>query len=78
MVPFDTQSPFITSGIRVGTPAITTRGIKEKNISNIVDLIDRIVLNHNDESVISSTKKEVNNLMNKYPIFAINWLIQLT
>ena len=61
MVPFDTQSPFITSGIRVGTPAITTRGIKENNISNIVDLIDRIVLNHNDESVISSTKKEVNN-----------------
>ena len=72
MVPFDTQSPFITSGIRVGTPAITTRGIKENNISNIVDLIDRIVLNHNDESVISSTKKEVNNLMNKYPIFATN------
>ncbi len=72
MVPFDTQSPFITSGIRVGTPAITTRGIKENNISNIVDLIDRIILNHNDESVISSTKKEVNNLMNKYPIFATN------
>ena len=72
MVPFDTQSPFITSGIRVGTPAITTRGIKENNISNIVDLIDRIVLNHNDDSVISSTKKEVNNLMNKYPIFATN------
>ena len=72
MVPFDTQSPFITSGIRVGTPAITTRGIKENNISNIVDLIDRIVLNHNDESVISSTKKDVNNLMNKYPIFATN------
>ena len=62
----------------MGTPAITTRGIKENNISNIVDLIDRIVLNHNDESVISSTKKEVNNLMNKYPIFATNWLIQLT
>ena len=72
MVPFDTQSPFITSGIRVGTPAITTRGIKENNISNIVDLIDRIILNHNDESIISSTKKEVNNLMNKYPIFAAN------
>ena len=72
MVPFDTQSPFITSGIRVGTPAITTRGIKENNISNIVDLIDRIILNHNDENVISSTKKEVNNLMNKYPIFATN------
>jgi len=72
MVPFDTQSPFITSGIRVGTPAITTRGIKENNISNIVDLIDRIILNHNDENVILSTKKEVNNLMNKYPIFATN------
>ena len=46
MVPFDTESPFITSGMRIGTPAITTRGIKKDQIPYIVDLIDRIIINH--------------------------------
>ena len=69
MVPFDTQSPFITSGMRVGTPAITTRGIKEDQITYIVDLIDEVVMNFEDENVINSVKKKVNNLMQDLPIF---------
>ena len=70
MVPFDTQSPFITSGIRVGTPAITTRGIKEETIPLIVELIDKVIMNYEDETVIKDVKKSVNELMNKYPIFS--------
>ena len=69
MVPFDTQSPFITSGMRVGTPAITTRGIKEDEIPYIVDLIDEVILNYEDENVLNSVKRKVNDLMFKLPIF---------
>jgi len=70
MVPFDTQSPFITSGIRLGTPAITTRGIKEDKIPFIVDLIDEVIINFENENTIDSVKKRVNNLISNYPIFA--------
>jgi glycine hydroxymethyltransferase len=70
MVPFDTQSPFITSGIRLGTPAITTRGIKEDTIPYIVDLIDKVIMNYENEAVISEVRNSVNQLMSKYPIFA--------
>ena len=70
MVPFDTQSPFITSGIRLGTPAITTRGVKENMIPVIVDLIDKVIQNYEDEKVLSEVKNEVNKLMSAYPIFA--------
>ena len=70
MVPFDTQSPFITSGIRLGTPAITTRGVKENVIPVIVDLIDKVIVNYEDEKVLSEVKNEVNKLMSAYPIFA--------
>ncbi len=70
MVPFDTQSPFITSGIRLGTPAITTRGIKEDVIPTIVNLIDRVIMNYEDEAILSKVRKEVNELMSTYPIFA--------
>ena len=70
MVPFDTQSPFITSGIRIGTPAITTRGIKEDTIAIIVDLIDDVILNFENETTIISVKQKVNTLMKEYPIFA--------
>ena len=69
MVPFDTQSPFITSGIRIGTPAITTRGIKEDIIPNIVELIDKVITNYSNENVIANVKQEVNKLMKNYPIF---------
>ena len=70
MVPFDTQSPFITSGIRLGTHAITTRGVKENMIPVIVDLIDKVIVNYEDEKVLSEVKNEVNKLMSAYPIFA--------
>ncbi len=70
MVPFDTQSPFITSGIRLGTPAITTRGVKENMIPVIVDLIDKVIVNYEDKKVLSEVKNEVNKLMSAYPIFA--------
>jgi glycine hydroxymethyltransferase len=70
MVPFDNQSPFTTSGIRFGTPAITTRGIKEDVIPTIVNLIDRVIINYEDETVLSEVRKEVNKLMSTYPIFA--------
>ena len=69
MVPFDTESPFVTSGIRVGTPAITSRGVKDDEIANIVDLIDRVLTNINDEAVIESVRKEVNALMGHRPLF---------
>ena len=70
MVPFDDKSPFVTSGMRVGTPAITTRGIKEDTIPVIVDLIDEVLMNIDNEKVISEVRKKVNNLMSKYPLFA--------
>lgn len=70
MVPFDSQSPFITSGIRFGTPAITTRGIKEDVIPTIVSLIDEVICNYENDSVIYDVKATVNKLMSSYPIFA--------
>ncbi|MBN1181477.1 MAG: serine hydroxymethyltransferase [Bacteroidales bacterium] len=69
MVPFDSRSPFQTSGIRVGTPAITTRGVKEDMMGTIVDLIDEVILNINDETVIKKVKGKVNEIMKKYPLF---------
>lgn len=70
MVPFDDKSPFVTSGIRVGSSAITTRGIKEKHIPKIVSLIDKVLMNHDNEKVIAEVKKEVNKLMKDFPLFA--------
>lgn len=69
MVPFDTESPFVTSGIRVGTSAITTRGMKEDEMQTIVDLIDKVVTNINDEAIIADVRKEVNALMKHRPLF---------
>lgn len=70
MVPFDDKSPFVTSGIRVGTPAITTRGIKEDKIPYIVELIDEVLMNKDNEQVIASVRKKVNELMKDLPLFA--------
>ena len=69
MVPFDTQSPFVTSGMRVGTPAMTTRGMKEHEMVQIVELIDKVILNHTSESVILEVKEEVNRMMEKFPLY---------
>jgi glycine hydroxymethyltransferase len=70
MVPYDTESPFVTSGIRIGTPAITTRGVKEDEIKLIVSLIDRALMNRSDANAIAQVRKEVNELMSHRPLFA--------
>ena len=70
MVPFDSRSPFLTSGLRVGTPAITTRGMKEADMALIVDLIDEVLQNPEDESVISDVRGRVNQMMEGFPMFA--------
>ncbi|KAF2338574.1 serine hydroxymethyltransferase [Flavobacterium tistrianum] len=70
MVPFDDKSPFITSGIRVGTAAITTRGLVEKDMETIVELIDKVLSNHTDEAVIEEVAEQVNDMMSERPIFA--------
>ncbi|MBT4931294.1 MAG: serine hydroxymethyltransferase, partial [Flavobacteriales bacterium] len=70
MVPFDDKSPFVTSGIRVGTAAITTRGVKEDRIPWIVDLIDQVISSKGDEAVIEKVRAEVNEQMTQLPLFA--------
>ena len=69
MVPFDDKSPFVTSGIRIGTPAVTTRGLKENDMAKIVDLIDRVITNIDNDSEIEAVKKEVNSMMHGKPLF---------
>ncbi|MBK6986783.1 MAG: serine hydroxymethyltransferase [Bacteroidetes bacterium] len=69
MVPFDDKSPFITSGIRVGTPAMSTRGIKEKDCEKIVKLIDEVLMNHDNETKVAAVKKKVNAMMEKFPLY---------
>lgn len=70
MVPFDTRSPFQTSGVRFGTPAITTRGAKEDAMREIVELVDCVLKNVENDSVISSVRSKVNSMMTDYPMFA--------
>ncbi len=70
MVPFDSRSPFLTSGIRIGTPAITTRGLKEVHAAQIVDLIDEVISNIDNADVIENVKKKVHQLMEPFPLFA--------
>ena len=70
MVPFDTQSPFVTSGIRIGTAAITTRGFKEEDCLRVVDWVDAILSDVENESLILSTKKEINHFMERFPLYA--------
>jgi glycine hydroxymethyltransferase len=69
MVPFDDKSPFVTSGIRVGTPAITTRGLVEEDMEAIVALIDKVIMNHTNEDVIEEVANEVNEMMSERAIF---------
>lgn len=69
MVPFDDKSPFVTSGIRVGTAAITTRGLVEEDMETIVELIDRVLKNHSNEAVIEEVANEVNEMMSERAIF---------
>ncbi|MDO7173330.1 serine hydroxymethyltransferase [Mariniflexile sp. AS56] len=69
MVPFDTRSPFVTSGIRVGTAAVTTRGLKDDDMIAIVDLIDEVITNHENEDVLAAVKVKVNAMMAGRPLF---------
>jgi glycine hydroxymethyltransferase len=69
MVPFDTKSPFVTSGMRVGTAAVTTRGLKEDDMRKIVDLIDRALQHHADDAALAQLKLEVNAWMVKFPLY---------
>ena len=68
-VPFETRSPFVTSGIRIGTPAVTTRGMKEPEMIKVADLIDRVLTNTEDDSIISQVRKEVNELSLRFPLY---------
>lgn len=70
MVPFDSRSPFQTSGLRIGTPAITTRGLKEEHMAPIVELIDKVINNFGNENTIAQVKAEVNKMMADFPLFA--------
>jgi len=70
MVPFDSRTPFTTSGVRVGTPAITTRGAKEDIIEQIVELIDEVIMHIDNDNTIETVRKKVNQMMNGYPLFA--------
>jgi len=69
MVPFDTQSPFVTSGMRIGTPAVTTRGMEEKDVVKIVDLIDEALQKPEDPKHLKSVKRKVNRFMEKFPLY---------
>ena len=75
MVPFDDKSPFVTSGIRLGTPAVTTRGLVEDDMNTIADLIDRVLMGSNDESSIAAVRAEVNDLMQSRPLFQYTELV---
>ena len=68
MVPFDKESPFITSGMRIGTAAITTRGMKEEDMKKVVEFIDTVLNNKSDIKKIRSIKKEINLWMKKFPL----------
>ncbi|MTI21167.1 serine hydroxymethyltransferase [Fulvivirga sp. RKSG066] len=69
MVPFDNQSPFVTSGMRIGTAAVTTRGMKESDMTRIVEYIDRVLMNKDDEDVISEIKTQINSWVNAFPLY---------
>jgi glycine hydroxymethyltransferase len=70
MVPFDTQSPMVTSGMRIGTPAVTSRGLKEKDVAKIVDLMDEALQKPDDQKHLKSIKRKVNRFMEKFPLYA--------
>ena len=70
MVPFDDKSPFVTSGIRVGTAAITTRNMKETDMARVVDLIDRVIMNYEDEANLDAVREEINTWMKDFPLYS--------
>ncbi len=71
LIPFDTQKPTVTSGIRLGTPAMTTRGMKEKDMVKIAELIDRVLMNAGDAKVIDAVKKDVKEMLKTFPLYRV-------
>jgi glycine hydroxymethyltransferase len=69
MVPFDDKSPFVTSGIRVGVPAVTTRGLQEEHMAQIVDWLDKVLMAPDNNEVIDRVKNEVNEFMQAFPLY---------
>ena len=70
MVPYDDKSPFVTSGIRIGTPAVTTRGLKEDDMDKVADFIDRALMNASNEEALEKLRVQVNEFMSVFPLFA--------
>jgi glycine hydroxymethyltransferase len=68
-VPFDDKSPFVTSGIRIGVPAITTRGMKEKDMETVVEMIDQVLMNIDDEKKIADVRQDVKAFMQAFPLY---------
>jgi glycine hydroxymethyltransferase len=68
-VPLDDKSPFVTSGIRVGVPAVTTRGMKEEHMEAVVTMIDKVLMNADDPTVISTVKDEVKEFLQQFPLY---------
>lgn len=68
-VPYDDKSPFVTSGIRVGVPAVTTRGLKEQHMETVVSMIDKVLMNLDNEEIISGVKAEVKEFMQQFPLY---------
>jgi glycine hydroxymethyltransferase len=68
-VPFDDKSPFVTSGIRIGVPAITTRGMKEKDMETVVEMIDQVLMNIDDEKKIAEVRQDVKAFMQAFPLY---------
>jgi len=68
-VPFDDKSPFVTSGIRIGVPAVTTRGMKENHVVQVVDFIDKVLMNIDNTDILNATKEEVQQFMQQFPLY---------
>jgi glycine hydroxymethyltransferase len=68
-VPFDDKSPFVTSGIRVGVPAITSRGMKENDMETVVNMVDKVLMHIDDEKVVAGVKEEVKTFMQQFPLY---------
>jgi glycine hydroxymethyltransferase len=69
-VPFETRSPFVTSGIRLGTPAVTSRGMKEADMEMIAEFIDQALMNHSDEAKLLEIRSQVNTMMARFPLYS--------
>ena len=70
MVPFDDKTAFVTSGVRIGVPAVTSRGLKEADMQFIADCIDKVIMNSENEAVLAEVKAAVNQYMKSFPLYA--------